>query len=223
MNTDSVNPFNLKDCTLATLATGQRAGSLIELRDKVATIDQDSIYYHFWAGHLHSPLVHPEDQNDFASWVHHFLHEHSLAERLAVLDPTAYPNIEELRAEILNILEEGIEEREMIIWTKKEQQFHFIRSKIVVFDTAFIIHDPSELLHLIPNMSTGSIFYHFIDARHRTDESVDDFTSWLRNYGDKYNEIIHQIKSIDIYFLSLAEIRKSLGEIMSKFFISSVT
>lgn len=42
--------FFVKNCSLAAIATGDRASSLVELRDRIATIDEECLYYHFWGG-----------------------------------------------------------------------------------------------------------------------------------------------------------------------------
>lgn len=90
-------PFLVKDCALIALATGQSASQLEDLRDELATVDVSSIYHHFWGGLLEARFDEREYNNDFAAWARHGLHDAVLAERLAVLDPGRYHDIEELR------------------------------------------------------------------------------------------------------------------------------
>jgi hypothetical protein len=217
-NGSNTQTFFVKDCALVAIATGERASSLVGLREKLMTIHPGCIYYHFWGGRLHSQFAHPEDHNDFASWTRHSLHDLYLAERLAVIDPTEYPSIEELRRDLVDIIDDRIEEKEIIISTKKENQLHFIRSKTIVFDTALKMEKPSDLVKIIPIMSASSIFYHFIDARRRTSEAIDDFSFWLKDFDEPYRHLIHKIQAIDIYFLSLSEVRQKLSEIVTTFF-----
>jgi hypothetical protein len=65
----SSEPFLVKDCALIAIATGVRAHSLKELRDRLLTITSDSIYLHFW-GDLLEPRFEereyiPEQIDDF--------------------------------------------------------------------------------------------------------------------------------------------------------------
>jgi hypothetical protein len=214
--------FFVKDCALVPISTGERAGSLIELRDKLAVIHPGCIYFHFWGGRLQSYFAHPEDHNDFAGWAHHHLHDLFLTEKLAAIDPQEFTNIEDLRQELLNIIEDRLEETDVIVWRKKEEQFHFIRSKIIVFDTPLKIENPAELPHIIEKMTTSSIFYHFIDARRRTEAATDDFSAWLKNFGADFLPLIESLRSIDLYFLSPLELRQKLVKTIHIFFEKSL-
>lgn len=211
-------PFFVKDCALASISTGERAGSLIEFRDKLAKVDVGCLYFHFWSQRLHAQVVADEDNNDFAAWAHHYLHDHALAEKFGVIDPTVYKDLEDLRQHLLTVVEESIEDKEVIIWAKKERQFHFISSKIVVFDTKFVINEPEELPGLLPQLSLSSIFYHFVDARRRTAEGINDFSLWLKGFKDSYSSLASDMQSVDLYLLSLAEVRERLTEKVHDFF-----
>lgn len=217
-NGGEVVPFAIKDCALAAIAIGRRAQNLRELRDNLQTIHQGSIYYHFWGGLLRPRFDDPEYNNDFAGWAHHGLHDTRLAERLGVIDPTDFESIEDLRRELIDVIEERLEESELVPWSKSDQQFHFIRSQIFVFDTYKRIESPEELALQVPHMSISSIFYHFIDARRRTKNSVDDFEAWLSGFGDKYCDLYYKIATIDPYFISLSELRQQLTDLFHDHF-----
>ena len=173
------SPFAIRDCALVAIATGEKAQNLKELKDIIADINPGCIYYHFWGQLLRPRFDDPEYHNDFASWARHALHDKVLAEKLAVLDPTEIPDIEKLRVELIDIIEERIDENEHIPWCKQDQQFYFVTSQIVVFNTRRMISKASELVSIIPSLSSSSIFYHFIEARRRPFGNIDDFSSWL--------------------------------------------
>ncbi len=203
----------VKDCAVVAIATGIHVQNLRELRDKLAAVPADSIYYHFWGSLLLPRFEEPEFNNDFAAWAYHGLRDPILAERLAMIDPTDFTDMEELRQELLEVVEERLYESEYVPWSKLDQQFHFMRSQIVVFDTHKRITDPKMLSVLVPSLSTGSIFYHFIDARRRSPEGVDDLSAWLSQFGDRYAELIKSIATIDPYFTTLAELRQMLSQL----------
>ncbi|HER42947.1 MAG: hypothetical protein JW876_03760 [Candidatus Krumholzibacteriota bacterium] len=207
--------FEIKDCALAAIATGIRAQNLKELRNIVRDIDSGCIYYHFWSGLLKARFDDPEYYNDFASWARHALHDKVLAERLGTIDPARLPDLEELRLAIVDILEARMDEIETISWTRPDAEFHFITSQIVVFDTRKVIHEPEELAVVVPSMSRSSIFYHFIDARRRTFGNIDDFSSWLYGFEDRYRDLCGLLGNVDPYFGTLTELRQQLAGIFA--------
>jgi len=203
-------PFVIRDCALIAIATGQSAQTLMGLRDKLEIVPESSIYYHFWGGLLRSRFDDPEYQNDFAMWTRHAIHDKTLAERLALVNPTDYPDLEVRRRELVALIEERMDESEVLPWIKALQSFHFIRSQIVIFDTKRVAATPEELGEHVPHLSLGSIFYHFIDARRRTHLGRDDFTQWLSGFGDEHYLLTERISHIDPYFITLMELREEL-------------
>lgn len=202
--------FVVKNCSLASIATGDKANSLIELRDKLFSVEEGCIYFHFWGGRMKPQHVHSQYHNDFASWVFHRLHDATLAEKLSIIDPTNFDSLEDLRHDLIETIEQRLDEEEFVRWTKREDAFYFVQSLIVVFDSTIVIPHPDELVNILPQLPPSSIFYHFIEARRRTSDKTDDFSTWLALYGDTYKELIDAFQSIDPYFLSLTQLREEL-------------
>ncbi len=202
--------FNIMDCALIAIATGERAQNLRELNNLLKNTHPGCLYYHFWGGLLRPDFDDPEFQNDFAVWASRNLHDAKVSEQLSIIDPNVFDNIEDLRKEVIEIIEQRLFESEYVPWAKTGQEFHFIRSQIVVFDTGVCLNDPKKLLGIIPNMSLGSVFYHFIDSRRRTPENKNDFSIWLKSFGNKYKELIESLDKIDPYFTTLKELRQEI-------------
>ncbi len=211
-------PFAIKDCALVALATGRKARLLQELRSELTAIDAACIYHHFWGGLLQPRFVEREYNNDFAAWVRHGIHDAVLAERLAALAPVHFPDLEALRREIIELIDARLDEVEHLLWIRASQQFEFIRSQIVVFDTQRQLRQPAELAGALSALSTSSIFYHFVDARRRTPDGGDDFSDWLGAFGDEFSLLRQQLASIDPFFGSLAELRAELAGVFGAYF-----
>jgi len=211
-------PFGVKDCALITLATGTRVQNLKEFSVALKEVSLGSVYHHFWGRLLRALFDEPEYNNDFASWAYRGLHDKPLAEQLSMVIPTDYEDMEGLRQEILEVIERRLDESEYVPWAKADQQFHFLKSQIVIFDTGIRYDHPAELVPQINKLSTGSIYYHFIDARNRTEERKDDFSSWLNGFGNDFEELARNLCSVDPYFSSLKEIRVIVSNIFQKFF-----
>ncbi len=208
--------FAIRDCALIAIATGQSAHTLIELRDRLEIVPESSIYYHFWGGLLRPRFDDPEYQNDFAVWVRHNIHDKTLAERMALVNPTDFSDMEMLRRELVDMIEERMDESDSLPWIKALNTFYFVRSQIVIFDTKKTLNLPEELGAHLPHMSLGSIFYHFIDSRRRTPLGSDDFTHWLSSFGNEYIVLIEQLSSIDPYFINLIELRDELAKMFKR-------
>ena len=217
-NQNNTNPFAIKDCTLIAIASGKRARNPNDLKNILTTIDVDSIYYHFWGGRLRPRFDDPEYHNDFAIWARHGLHDKILSERLSLIDPTEFPNLEDLRNEIIEIIEERLEEVEVPPLSTYDNQFEFIRSQIVIFDTHQKVSTPADFVDVLPRLSVGSVFYHFIDAHRRNENRLDDFQNWMKGLG-KYEELCKNLNEIDPYFLSLTDLRRRLTEVFAHFFM----
>lgn len=218
----AVPSFAIKDCALVALATGRTARLLQEFRHEIADIDSASLYHHFWGGLLQARFEEREYNNDFASWVRHGIHDAVLAERLAALTPTGFADLNALRREIIELIDTRLDESEVLFWTRATQQFEFIRSQIVVFDTQQQLQQPAELAIATANMSSSSIFYHFIDARNRTEDKRDDFSDWLAGFGEEHSLLQKQLEGIDPYFGSLSELREQLAGVFTAYFQGTV-
>jgi hypothetical protein len=210
--------FKIHDCALIAIATGEKAQNLRELRDKLKTIHPGCLFYHFWGGLLNPHFDDPEFQNDFAVWAKHNLHDSKISEQLSLIDPNILENIDDVRGALIEIIEERLSESEHVPWVKTGQEFHFIRSQTVIFDTGVSYNDPKDLLDVIPNISLGSIFFHFIDSRRRTPDKRNDFSVWLAGFGDTYKELIEDLDKIDPYFTTLSDLRHEINGVFQNFF-----
>jgi hypothetical protein len=219
----SPGDFFVKDCVLAHIAMGRRAQTLRELRDVLRDVHPGCVYHHFWGTLLGPQWSDREFNNDFASWAYHSLHDLKLAERLAVIDPAEYADLEELRQEVIEVIEEHMDETEILLYSRADQQFHFVRSVIVVFDTYRRLQTPEELASAVPEMSVGSIFYHFIDSRRRSSTGIDDFRAWLQCMGEEHKPVCEALAEVDPFFDSLFTLRSRLAGLFADHLTSRQT
>lgn len=210
--------IRIMDCALIAIATGQKAQNLREFRDQLQSVHPGCIYHHFWGTLLNTRFEHPEFQNDFAVWTSRYMHDLKVSEKLSMVDPGDHSNIEDLRKEVLEIVEERLYESDYVPWVKPGEEFHFIRSQTVIFNTGKSYGDPQQLVGVIPTISLGSIFYHFIDSRRRTSDAKNDFSLWLAGFGDKYNGLIAELDKIDPYFTTLSELREEINYVFADYF-----
>lgn len=213
-------PFNIIDCSLIPIATGEKAFNLRELRDRLIKLtDKEIMYYHFWDVLLRPHYVDPEYQNDFAAWAYHELHDKRLAERLSIINPTNYVLMSDLRMKVIETIEDRMDEEDFTQIIDVVHPFFFLRSQIIVMNTYSCISRPEDLAEMIAGFSQNSIFYHFIDARRRTLSGDNDFTLWLLAWGEQYRDLAERISRIDPYFTSLAELQEQLTSVVRQYFM----
>lgn len=205
-------PFVVKDSALIAIATGVRASTAGELLDHARHIHAGSIYYHFWGGLLRPRFADREYNNDFATWARLGLHDAELAERLGIIDPGRHRDDESLRRELTEVLAEYLAEDPPRRRSDPMDHFHFVRSQIVQVDAREHAADPASLGRLVPRLSLGSIFFHFVDARRRNEQNQDDFRVWLRAWGPEFEGLRRDLADLDPYFLSLGGLRTRLAE-----------
>jgi hypothetical protein len=210
-----MNHFEIKDCALlARMSRLQTAVNLRELRERIAACSQDVLYHHYCETTLVPSFDYPDYRSDFAVWVKKQLGDDILAERLGMIDPYSLSSLEELRAATLECIDERLSETPMVPWAKRGHEFHFMEATTVVFDTGRRVAHPDQLSAAIRDMTNGSIYFHFLEARRRSSHRIDDFSAWLMDWGDQWEPFIRAISTIDFAFNTLAELREELVRVL---------
>lgn len=208
--------FIVQDCTLLTKTSGVPAAiNLRELRERLASCGQDVLYHHFCEIPLVPSFDNPDSRNDFAVWALLQLGDRVLAERLGIIDPYVYSDLEELRAQVLEVLDERLSELPFSPSCQPGGELFFSEAVTVVFDTGLRITTPEELPAAIDKMTNGSIYFHFMEARRRDPLGQDDFSAWLAGFPDQ--EVwCNALQSVDFAFYTLSELRSALVRLLTK-------
>lgn len=203
----AVPPFEFKDCAMIAQSTGKSAHNLREMRERIGDAPIESLLHHFHETLLRPSFDDPEYPNDFSLWARRSLHDATLAERLAIVDTFDFEDVEGLRAHLLDVIEERLAEIQHLAFTAPGHEFRFLRSQLVIFSTEQKAETPEVLAHRIAKLSSGTIFYHFVDARRRNPGRVDDFTLWLSQWEEPWRSIGDRLRAIGFHHGSLTEIR----------------
>ena len=81
----------------------------------------------------------------------------------------------------------------------------------VILDTGLRAATPAELGAQIPRLPAGSIFYHFIEGRRRSPDRMDDFSTWLTEWGEGCSRGRKRLATIDFHLWSLTELRARIA------------
>jgi hypothetical protein len=219
-----MSEFEIMDCSLLIRMSGLPAAvNLRELRDRISVCSADVLYHHFCETPLSPSFDYPDYRSDFAVWAKWRLGDEILAERLGMIDPYLFSSMEELRAATLEIIDDRLGEITMIPWARPGHEFYFMQAITVVFDTGERIRNPGELAAAIDRMTSGSIYFHALEARRRQPVGRDDFSTWLSVQEGNWEHYLAAIRSIDFTFHSLSEIKRELVEGLSKAMAGDLT
>ena len=214
---DSERSFKVKDCTIIVRMGGVHpAINLRELRERIMICPVECLYHHFCETLIRPSFDDPEFRNDFAVWSSRYLRDRVLAERLGIINPYSFNDFEEMRAKIIDLIDERLDEIHYIPWVGISEEFRFLRAATIVFDTGLELKSPRDFIRQVPNLSRSSLYYHFIEARRRTAEKTDDFTAWMNQLEKKPVRLIKALQDIDFYTLSLAELKTALFNITNR-------
>jgi hypothetical protein len=203
--------FDFRDAVRVLKATGNKAATLRELRDLIATVSDECIFHHtyqyFSKGHI------LEYTNDFAQWAGESLEEGALSELLSNIDPYSFPTVNELRGELLRVIDYYIENFPETRKVMPGDEFYFAETIAFIFPVGVKARNLAEFLMALKYIDSESIYYHFFEARMRLGQAVDDFSKWVEEViGSK--ELADKIQGIDPFMHNMEGIRKHLIEII---------
>jgi hypothetical protein len=203
-------PFRFRDCSLTIVSLGRVACNLRELRAELAAVPVGSIQHHFYDAFLRPSFDDREYRNDFAAWTRRMLRDAPLAERLSVINPLDCADFEDVRDRLIEVVEERLAEDPRHADVPEGMEFRFLRSQMVYFDTGVRATTVKELREMLPKTTTGSVFYHFVEARFRSPQKRDDYSAWLAGFGDEGRALADRLAQVDFQLWSLGETRSRI-------------
>jgi hypothetical protein len=213
MKKNNIDSFEFMECIAILKTTGKKADSMKSLRDIIAIISDESIFHHTYQYFLKGHIM--EHTNDFANWVAMHLEERVLAERLSNIDPYIFKTIEDIRKELLRILDEYIKDFPESRHVHKGDEFYFTETVTMVFPLGLKAKSLAEFLVAIKNIETSCIYYHFYDARIRHGRGIDDFSRWIEKALGEI-KLAKKIRMIDPFMHSLEGIRSHITDLVEQ-------
>lgn len=202
-------PFVFMGCvelrqTLDTHARDER-----ELLERLEAVPADSVFFHTFGYFLrHRPFT-TAYGNDFARWAAVELGERALAERLAVVDPFAFPTLEALREHLVTIIQDHLRGHAAGGRVEFDRAFHFQRSHIVTLPLGLTATTLAEFRAGLAAADASAIYLHTVEARARLGRRAGDFAEWLRTTLD-LPALADRAERIDAYMTTLERVRGRL-------------
>lgn len=204
-------PFHFYTSLGLTELLGKKASTLTELGELIRQVPAASIFYHTHQFLREQLFIGGNYTNDFAYWINEHLREESLAEKLANLDICEYFDLESLRADLIAVIKDYLAKNPDIPPAPAGEEFYFGTLRSVVLATGIEATDLLEFAERLSEISTRSLYYHFIEARLRLGHKGNDFSNWIRDCFGK-SELAEDIERLDPYIYTLEELQKKIIE-----------
>lgn len=192
--------------------TGLKAHDLSEFRELLVTVPRSSIFFHTHQQYLAHNFRRSHYLNDFAEWVSRALREEALAEKLAAIDLLAFTRMRGLRSAFVDVIDEyAAKNTTPPPACRKDEAFHFCRSKSFVLPTGIVANDVPDFFSKLPLITNASLYFHFFEARLRLGRRTNDFSRWLqdRDRGD----LATAIDALNPYIRTLDELKQDIIQI----------
>ncbi|MDR7433751.1 MAG: DUF5752 family protein [Armatimonadota bacterium] len=202
-------PFLFITCHELKEMLGRTAWDERELLDGIEEVPADSLYYHTLSYFLRSKYLASPYPNDFATWAAIQVRDRVLGERLAVVDPFDYEDIESLRSELITIIDDHLASLPTIPRVVYGEPFHFMRSTIIEIPTGIEARSLREFRDGVQAVDLGAIFYHFFGVVRRKNSRHVDPIVWLEEELD-LPDLAGRIRRMNPYVSSLVGFRTRL-------------
>ncbi len=206
-----LGPFEFKECISLIKSTGKKARTLRELRELIALVSDESIYYHTCQYYLRRQIL--EYNNDFAHWAGQGLEERALSEYLSNVDHFSFKDMDDLRKALLKVIDDYLERFPEPREVMPGNEFYFNEAIILVFPAGLRAFNLAEFFIAIKYIDAPSVYYHFYEARMRLRGGMDDFSKWVEDeLGRK--DLAVKIRSLDPLMHTLDQIREHVAEMV---------
>ena len=208
-NRSARTPFRFLGCIELREILGQRARDERELMELLEQVPAGSVYYHTHSVFLRHYRVTGAYPNDFANWAASQVRDQVLAERLAVVDPFEFQDLERLREELVSIIDDHISRLQPVPRVVFGEPFDFVQSHVVEVSLGLDAWTLEEFRKRLCDVDASSIYFHALEARVRRGRRRGDFAQWL---GEELGltALAEEIARINPYLGGLERMRTEL-------------
>jgi trehalose synthase-fused probable maltokinase len=208
-------PFAFTACLELLESLGVRAENERQLADLIDEVPQDSIYYHTHGFFLRHKFVAGAYPNDFATWAAVQVRDRVLGERLAMVDPAGFANLQGLREELVSIIDDHLRGLTIVPGIILGEPFEFIQSRIVEIPTGLQVRSLQEFRDALLTVDVSAIYFHLVEARLRLGRGQNDFAAWLE-HGLGLPELAARARALDVYAGSLERTRGRIIQLLDE-------
>jgi trehalose synthase-fused probable maltokinase len=202
-------PFHFVACLELREFVGVRAENERQLAQLIEEVPLDSVYYHTHGFFLRHKFVAGIYHNDFATWAAVEVRDRVLGERLAMVDPAEFPNLQALREELVAVIDDHLRGLQIVPGVIFGEPFDFIQSRIVEIPLPLETRTLQEFRDALLELDPSAIYFHLVEARMRLGRGQNDFAAWLE-HGLGLPRLAARVRAVDPYAGSLERTRARL-------------
>jgi hypothetical protein len=132
-----------------------------------------------------------------------------LGERLAVVDPFEFADLEQLREELISIVDDHLSHLSLVPRVEFGDPFDFLRSHVVEVPIGREARTLIEFRDCVADVDASALYFHMVEARGLRGRRSGDFAEWFsESLG--LAELAKQVERIDLYASGLERVRARL-------------
>jgi len=175
-----------------------------------------SIYFHTHSYFLRHSYVERVYPNDIAQWVAMEVRDHVLGERLSVIDPFEFTQLDALRGELISVIDDHLSKTPIVPRVIFGEPFYFNTSLIFEVPTRMEVRTLREFRNALSEVEVSAIYFHVFEARHRLRHEDSDFSAWIQQ-SLGMPELADKLRTINPYLGSLERVRSALLTVCDEF------
>jgi Family of unknown function (DUF5752) len=215
-NRTAEHPFVFVGCWELREMLGRSARDERQLLEAIEEVPLESIYYHTHSFLLRHKYIAGPYPNDFATWAAIQVRDRVLGEKLGILSPYDFPNLESLRGEIVTIISDHLSRLQVIPRVIYEEPFHFMQSRIISAPMGLQVYTLAEFREVLATVDDSVIYYHTFEAILRLAKPKGDFALWMEEQLG-LPELGERISRIHPYRISLESVRSRILNLCDQF------
>jgi len=207
--------FHFVGCIEIKELLGKKADDEMKLLELIEEVPIDSIYYHTHSYFLRHYYLTGQYPNDFANWAAIQVRDRVLGEKLGGVTPLGCKSLEDVREEIIEIIDDHLTTIKIIPFVINGQPFYFMKSRIIEVPSGVHVNSLLEFRNALINIDASAIYYHIFESRLRVQKKRSDFSIWVRDILG-LNELSEKFESIDCYMYSLEGLREKMIDLCNR-------
>ncbi|MBT4485370.1 MAG: hypothetical protein HOC71_17025 [Candidatus Latescibacteria bacterium] len=201
--------FNFMGCIELKELLGLKANDVQKLLELVEEVPADSIYYHTHSYFLRHFYITGPYSNDFANWAVIQVRDRVLGEKLSCVTPSPNKSLEDIRFELIEIIDEHLTDQKIVPAVVYGHPFYFMKSQIIKVPTGLSAHNINEFIEALKEVDASAIYNHVFEARQRQRKGRSDFSQWIEEEMGLL-ALAEKFESVDTYMFSLEGLRIKL-------------
>jgi hypothetical protein len=201
--------FQFTDCVEIRELTGRKAEDEARLLELIEEASDDAIYYHTHSYFLRHFYISGPYPNDFANWAVIQVRDRVLGEKLSAITPSGKHSIEDIRSELIEVIDSHLSTLKNVPAVTYGQQFHLMKSHIIEVPTRLKAQNLQEFRDALAVVDASAIYNHIFEARLRVKKGRSDFAIWFEEVLG-LNDLADRVEQVDAYMYSLEGLRAKI-------------